>query len=314
VTSIVRAEEIAEYATAHGDAATLKHYRLNVGSLARYKAMARGKAWQPSEALRCIAERYTPVELRALARGADLGRPSVNVPPVDFDGKALRFGFITDTHFGSRYSLPEHYEAAIDECKRQDCAFIAHTGDLTEGMSQRPGHVFECDQIGYTAQRDHAEERLRLWPGDWYLIDGNHDRWFVKAADARIVKDVAEAVPRAKFLGHDMGTLPLKGGASLMLWHGEDANSYATSYRLQKIVESLAGGTKPNVLLAGHTHKQGYFFERNIHVVSGGCIQVQTPWMRGKRIAAHPGFHIIDLWLNGPSVSRLTLTWYPFYA
>lgn len=314
MTTTARAEEITRHAAEHGDAETLERYRLSVGSLARYKAMVRGKKWAPSDALRTIAEKYTQAELRALAMGADLGRTTINVPPVDFDGKAVRFGFLTDTHFGSLYSKPEHYDAAIAECAKQGCVFIAHTGDLTEGMSNRPGHVYECDRIGYASQRDYAVERLKTWTGAWYLIDGNHDRWFVKAADARIVQDVADAVPCAQFLGHDTGIITLKGGATIMLWHGEDANSYATSYRLQKIVESLAGGTKPNVLLAGHTHKQGYFFERNIHVISGGSIQVQTPWMRGKRIAAHPGFHIIDLWLNGSSVSRLSLTWYPFYA
>lgn len=314
MTSTARAEEIAQYASERGDAECMRKYDLSVGSLARYKAMARSKGDGLTDALRTIRDKYTPAELRALARGAELGHPTIKAPPVCFDGDRVRFGILTDTHFGSRYSLPEHFQAAVAEFEREDCAFALHVGDLSEGMSNRPGHIYELSEIGYAAQRDCAIERLRLWKRPWYIIDGNHDRWFIKAVDARIVPDVCKQVPRATFLGHDVGTLTLKGGCKIMLWHGEDGSSYATSYRLQKIIESLSGGTKPNILVAGHTHKHGYFFERNIHVISAGSIQLQTPWMRGKRYPAHPGFWIVEAVVRGASVSRLTTTWYPFYA
>ena len=314
MTGIKRAQEISQHAEEHGDAETMREYRINVGSLARYKAMVRGKAWQPSRALKSIAEKYSDTELRALARGRELAPPNIKIPPINFSGERLRFGFLTDTHFGSLYSPPGLFEAAVAQFRAEDCAFAVHAGDVTEGMSSRPGHVYELAQIGFTAQRDYAIEMMRKWDRPWYCIDGNHDRWYIKACDARVVEEICAAVDGAQFLGHDVGELPLKGGCKIMLWHGEDGSSYATSYRLQKIIESLSGGTKPNVLLAGHTHKQAYFFERNIHALSGGSIQLQTPWMRGKRYPAHPGFWIIDLWLNGSSVARISPTWYPFYA
>jgi hypothetical protein len=90
-------------------------------------------------------------------------------------------------------------------------------------------------------------------------------------------------------------------------------NSYAHSYRLQKVIESLPGGEKPNVLLAGHVHKMGYFFIRNIHAISAGCLQEQTSWMRGKRLEAHPGFWIIEMDVNDGTIVRFTPTFYPYY-
>jgi len=36
--------------------------------------------------------------------------------------------------------------------------------------------------------------------------------------------------------------------------------------------------------------------------------------MRGKRIAAHVGFWIIDIWVGQKGVTKITSTWYPFYA
>ena len=100
----------------------------------------------------------------------------------------------------------------------------------------------------------------------------------------------------------------------MKLWHGEDGSSYALSYRLQKIIESLTGGEKPNILIAGHVHKYVKIFERNVYALSVGTIQSQTPWMRGKRLAAHVGFCIGDYWVNKDGLAKMRETWYPFYA
>ena len=104
-------------------------------------------------------------------------------------------------------------------------------------------------------------------------------------------------------------------GAVLRLWHGGDgSNSYALSYRLQKVVESLTGGTKPAILLAGHVHKFCYIFERNVNAISCPCMQSQTPWMRGKKLAAHTGFLILDFDVESGCVCSLSVKLYPFYA
>ena len=193
-----------------------------------------------------------------------------------------------------------------------ECEFICHAGDVTEGMSNRPDQIYELTELGYSAQKQKSIEMLSMWDGPWYMIDGNHDRWFVKSSGAYIVEDIAGSIKNAVYLGQDEGDLIL-GDAVVKLWHGEDSSSYATSYRLQKLIESLSGGQKPNVLLAGHTHKQGYFFDRNIHVVSGGSMQLQSKWMRGKRIAAHVGYHIIDMTITDDGVTRFGIEWFPFF-
>jgi hypothetical protein len=128
-----------------------------------------------------------------------------------------------------------------------------------------------------------------------------------------IVKDIAERLPDAEFLGHDEGDINLSGNTVLKLWHGEDGNSYAVSYRIQKVVESFSGGEKPHAMFLGHTHKSTYLFERNIHCYSMGSIEQQSNWMRSKRIAAHTGFWIIDFWVNAQGV-RSRGCFYPFYT
>ena len=114
-------------------------------------------------------------------------------------------------------------------------------------------------------------------------------------------------------LGHDEGDIKLNDNVSIRLWHGEDRNSYALSYRVQKILESLQGGDKPSIMFCGHTHKYVKLFERNVHAISIGCLEDQTKWMRGKRLAANPGFGIYDITFNNTGVTKLNETFYPFY-
>ncbi len=221
----------------------------------------------------------------------------------------------TDWHLGSKYTDPRRIQDAYKAFRKAKVDFVVHAGDVTEGMSHRPGHVYELTDIGYAAQKKAAIELLGQWTDTpIYIIDGNHDRWYIKSNGALIVKDICEAVPNAVWLGHDIGSIEIAPGVKVMLWHGEDgASGYALSYRMQKIVESLKGGEKPAVLICGHDHKAGYFFIRNIHCIAGGCIQKQSSWMRGKRLAAHEGFWTLRLTIGGGSVRKFASEFFPYY-
>lgn len=259
-----------------------------------------------------IAERYSIEELKILAKGNRI-ETEAKTPFINVHGQHIKLGVLGDTHLGSSYTDPNDLYLAFDIYKKEKVDFICHTGDVTEGMSHRPGHVYELDYIGYAKQKDHAIKVFSEIPAPIYMIDGNHDRWYIKSNGALVVKDICDAIPQAYYLGHDEGDIELPGGIKIRLWHGEDGNSYATSYRIQKVVESLSGGEKPNVMFLGHTHKYAYIFERNIHCLSAGCIQRQTPWMRGKRISAHTGFSIVDIWINERGIVRFRPEWFPFY-
>jgi len=88
----------------------------------------------------------------------------------------------------------------------------------------------------------------------------------------------------------------------------------ATSYKLQKLIESLESGKKPQVLLSGHYHKALYMFCRGVHGFECGTICNQTGWMRGKKIPAHKGFGIIDINIaKEGGVESLIHEFYPSY-
>lgn len=273
----------------------------------RYKCKACGRQYyEPQET---IEQRFAPSELSRLMEK----RQTFDRPIIAFDGEQITLGILTDTHIGSSYTDEGHVASAIAEFNRVGVDAILHAGDVTEGMSGRDGHVYELSRIGYKAQRDAAVELFKQADARLYFISGNHDRWYLKKGDigADIVGDIAEKIG-ATHLGHDEGDTVING-IVVRLWHGEDAGSYAVSYRLQKIVESFTGGEKPNVLICGHTHKAAYLFDRNVHVISAGALQGQSKWMRGKRLAAHRGFWVARLTIAENEVKSFSPTWYPIY-
>lgn len=261
---------------------------------------------QPSENI------YSKNEIKAIEKSGNIDLNKDRSIKIAWHKESIKIGYITDTHIGSIYTDESIIYKAFETFDKNKIDILCHSGDVLEGMSNRPGHVYELSKIGYNEQKDNAINILKQWRGNSYYIDGNHDRWYIKSNGAIAVKDICDCLPNAHFLGHDEGDIWIND-VLIRLWHGEDSSSYAHSYRLQKIIESLQGGDKPNVLLAGHTHKAMYFFDRNIHVFSGGCIQRQSKWMRSKRLAAHTGFWIIELGLTNSEITYCNNTFYPIY-
>jgi len=311
-------QEAIDYYMAHGEKDTCDHFGFKTETMSRYlrEARLRGLIGKDvNKIMRDIREQYTDDELKAISKGGRLMPGVANIPIIDFEGKRIRVGHISDTHVGSKYFEENRLYQAYDEFRKESVDFITHSGDVTEGMSNRPGHIYELDQLGYAQQKDKSVEVFGQWTEtDIYAIDGNHDRWFMKGSGAKVVEDISRELDNFHFIGHDQGDISLKGKATMKLWHGEDGNSYALSYRLQKILESMSGGEKPNVLIAGHVHKYVNIFERNVYAIGVGTMQRQTPWMRGKRLAAHVGFCIADYWINDKGLAKARETWYPFYT
>jgi predicted phosphodiesterase len=259
-----------------------------------------------------LRERFSPDELRRLLSSSHFSNKGSKVQH-SFSGKSIRFGYFTDPHLGSIYTDVDRIYEMFKMFRGEGVEFIALSGDIFEGLSHRAGHCYECSHLGYSKQIDHGREVFAKWTDTpIYAIDGNHDRWYIKSNGAFIGEELARDIDNFTFLGHDEGDIDL-GSVTIKLWHGEDGSSYAYSYRVQKIIESLTGGEKPNVLLCGHTHKAFYVFDRHVHCVSGGAMQKQSKWMRAKRAQSHTGFWIIDMVINDGGVARFKPEWFPLY-
>ena len=311
-------QKIVAVLLSEGKDAVLQQFNLNEETFNRYMRLAKEfniSTVDKGKIISQIIQNYTDKELEAIAKGGRIVPGYAKVPIISFEGERIRIGAITDTHIGSVDFHEERLYQAFDEFRKSKVDFVVHAGDVLEGMSNRLGHIYELSHLGYDLQKTYAVEIFSQWTDtDIYAISGNHDRWYIKSSGANALGDIDKELKNFHFLGHDEGEISLKGKAVLRLWHGEDGSSYALSYRLQKILESLTGGQKPNAMVVGHVHKYVDIFERHVLCTSIGCIQSQTRWMRSKRISAHTGFAIIDYWVNNQGICKKILDWRPFYS
>jgi predicted phosphodiesterase len=292
-----RMNEIAEYFASHGTQETLSIYGIKEDTLKRYLRDFRkshGKeAYENTVLAGKMRNKYSKKEIESLVNDKSTGLNEINTEIVKLRGSnSFKFAVFSDLHLGSIFTSDSFVREAIKYINDQEIDFLAITGDVTEGMSNRDGHVYELSHIGYAAQKEYAISLLSQIKHKIFAISGNHDLWYYKQMGARVVKDICDAIPNATFLGEDFATLRIPNGPDIGLWHGgsDGGGSYARSYRMQKIIESIDVECRPQILLTGHDHKYVSLFTGGVYGLGCGSMQSQSNWMKGKRLEANTGF------------------------
>jgi len=229
--------------------------------------------------------------------------------------KTIRFGLMGDTQINSKYTQLTHLHDFYDICEESGIKDVYHTGDLDEGEQMRTGHQYECYTQGAD---DHVSEIVKTYPQrdgiTTHFITGNHDASILKRCGHNIGNVVGASRPDMNYLGQDCAIVQLTPNCSMLLMHPWDGSAYSISYKPQKIAEALQGGEKPNILAIGHYHKAEYLFYRNIHIFQTGTFQAQTPFMRGKSIAAMMGGWIVEVKLDADgSIVSVKQEFIPYY-
>lgn len=220
----------------------------------------------------------------------------------------IRFGVISDTHLGNTCERMDALIGFLQLCKAEKIDTILHAGDVFDGHDMYKGQVFELHAVGWAAQKQHALDSLPRIPGQTvHFIAGNHDCSFTKIAGVDAGAEFGAAMPGWNYLGQDQAdiTLTTKNGRpfKISLMHPGGGTAYAISYKTQKIIESLEGGTKPNLLIIGHYHKAEIMpVYRNVVGLQAGTFEAQTPFMRRIPTPAHVGGWIIEI-VPGPEGS-----------
>jgi predicted phosphodiesterase len=227
------------------------------------------------------------------------------------EGKC-KIGILSDTHIGSKYYNPKIMDEAIKQFSDVDA--IYHSGDIIEGMSNREGHIYELDVLGTSNQVNLAVDILNQFNKPIYFITGNHDEWSKKKSDQgyEVGPELERRIKDSKFLGEYSADIKLSPGVTMRLTH-EGQTAYALSYSLQKRINSMSGGDKPDVLINGHLHKMLYMFYRNIHSFEAGSTQEQTPFAKMKGSPSMCGFWTLDLNWNKTKLIDITPKMFPFY-
>lgn len=230
--------------------------------------------------------------------------------------KIVRFGLMGDTHINSKYTQLTHLHRFYDICELENIRDVYHAGDIDEGDQMRMGHQYDCYNQGAD---DHVNEILRVYPYRrgmrTYFITGNHDASITKRSGHDIGKAIADKRNDLECLGPDCAVIYLTPNCTLELRHPWDGTAYAVSYKIQKMIEAMSGGEKPNILGVGHYHKSEKLTYRNVHCFQTGTFCAQTPFMRGKGISAMMGGWIIEAHVDTDGyIQRLKMEEIPFYT
>lgn len=219
-----------------------------------------------------------------------------------------RFGFLGDTHLCSKYARLDVLTDLYRRFKAAGVDRVFHAGNWIDGEARF--NKYDLLIHGMDRQVQYLAEHYPLIKGvTTYSVAGDdHEGWYCQREGVDIGRYAERTMQDAGRkdwvnLGYMEAFVPLKhaktGATSrLHLIHPGGGSAYATSYTVQKIVESYEGGEKPAVLLAGHYHKLEFINVRNVWAVQTGCTQDQTPFARKKKLQFAIGGGVMTLRQN----------------
>jgi hypothetical protein len=239
----------------------------------------------------------------------DLGSAVDTVPYISRPNGRYRFGWLSDTHLCSKYQRLDVLRDLYRRFAEADLDRIFHAGNWIDGEARF--NKFDLLVHGMDAQVRYLRDEYPQAAGlTTYAVTGDdHEGWYCQREGVDIGKYAENEMWAAgrsdwKNLGYMEAFVPLKHAttgkiAQLHVVHPGGGSAYATSYTVQKLVESYSGGSKPAVLLAGHYHKLEFINIRNVWTIQTGCTQDQTPFARKKRLHYSVGGGTCELEQDG---------------
>lgn len=234
------------------------------------------------------------------------GLPQEKKFEVDWRGdKIIRFGLAGDMQYSSKFVQHTYLNEFYDLCLREGYLDVYNPGDVDDGQKMHPGHEYELYAHGVD---EHIGGIIKHYPSrqgiTTHFITGNHDWSFMKDAGMDIGKRIAAERPDMHYLGYGAASIKLTPNCILELRHPTDGTAYAISYKIQKMIDAMSGGEKPNILAVGHYHKMEMIFYRNVFTFQTGCFQAQTDFMRGRQIAAALGGWLVEIHVDDDGTIR----------
>jgi len=231
-----------------------------------------------------------------------------------YNNKHVKIGVVSDWHYGNKNFRYDVFEDSINVFNKEKVEAIYCPGDITDGMSNRDGHVNELNVIGVTNQVNGVADLINQYKQPFKFILGNHDLWSMKKANqgVNIGKQLESLCSNSEYLGDMTSIVNFSPQVKMELSH-EGSTAYALSYSMQKRINAMSGGEKPSVKVNGHLHKMLYMFYRNIHAIEAGTLENQTEFMSMIGTPAHVGFLTLDIYYNKGGITKFSPTLYPYY-
>lgn len=224
--------------------------------------------------------------------------PKINdVYQVEASSSHIPLLLISDTHLCSKYDRLDILRYLYAKADERGVKHILHSGDFTDGRSNRPEHIYELREPSYEGQVDYCVEKYPTFDGKTYVISGNHDDWWYKSTGSEIVKAIANRRDDIVYLGSDVADMKI-GKLKIRLFHGKGGNAYAKSYKVQKYLDSIPLEERPHILQTGHIHQSFYMKQDDTHCFQTSCLEDLTPFARSMGFANDKSVWWVDVEMN----------------
>ena len=204
---------------------------------------------------------------------------------------------LSDTHLASKYDRLDILKYLYRKAEDKNVNCILHSGDVTDGKSNRPEHIYSLKETSYTGQRDYVIDKYPKSEIPTYMISGNHDLWWVKECGSDIVKDICLHREDLHYLGSDCEDMEI-GKLKIRLYHGAKGSAYAKSYKLQKYLDTIPSEELPHILQTGHIHQAFYMKQGKTHCFQVSCLQDLTPYERSMGFNNDKSVWWVDVWMD----------------
>lgn len=221
-------------------------------------------------------------------------RKNLDVYEVPNNLSHLKLLLISDTHLCSKYDRLDILNYLYDKADQEGVKHVLHSGDFTDGRSNRPEQIYELREPSYEGQIDYCVEKYPTFNGKTYVIQGNHDDWWYKSTGSEIVKAIAQKRDDIEYLGADVADMKI-GNLKIRLFHGSGGGAYAKSYKLQKYLDTIPLVERPDILQTGHIHQSFYMKQDKTHCFQTSCLEDLTPYCRGMGLANDKSVWWVDV-------------------
>jgi hypothetical protein len=251
-----------------------------------------------------------------------IDRLAVHRLPVEPVKGEIVFAVASDIHFGSKLHRGECLADFIQTAHADfGVRLVLMPGDLFAGMNMYHGQHNEVVGWGVKPQLAVGVKGLPRLPGLKYkAIGGNHDESFMKASATDVVAALAQERDDVENLGYysalvDLEIPGVKRGLKVELHHPDKAGAYALSYHMQKEIEQIPVGMKPQMIFMGHTHTTALLPDyRGVAGFYCGAFEDQTLYLKRKHVAPSIGGWIVRAGVcKDGTLKTVTPTWVRYY-
>lgn len=226
----------------------------------------------------------------------------------------VRIGVISDTHLGSIYQQLSLLHSAYEDFETNNVDFAVCVGDVSDGApNMHKGMIHEQFIYTYSEIIDYITD---VFPKSnkfsTYITPGNHDLSWVKNDSGNVVLDLIKRRSDMIYIDPFDKTIQGKNGEIILsLVHPSCGMSYALSYRVQKILDTILhealsnfhynslGNSEfvkkiPHAVLVGHLHSFCYLIKGGVSGMLVPSLQSTSGYLASKGLSSTVGWMIVD--------------------